>query len=512
MRRAKVVTIGHHSRQSYFSHESLYPRCRARVAWIRQRLLISRYPHFSHARFTSFPFSVSNISYTRQQRPSHRSHIVSREDMIKKGEKIGTMGIGDNNKSLKIKRDLYLREFVVFFECLDTILERWVCRPEWVWLTDHKRRHLFVEWFCVDEFADGLEFLESRNHTFLTRELCTSEIGSILTNTREVHNHYHGKHPENNLEEYIDSLIGKVGDGIIISLGKSGSHKTCGNMREKYHKSIHHSLKQSKRHHISIEYMSHLMANHSFDFRFFHGIEESCWNCHESTIFGCPCRESVGIGWLVVSHLWHHDMIGLSYAFNRIPDELELGILRSGSSIENLYTVGRLCHPPRNPKRDKWSKKPKYCCVYEEISHSSSKLLKSRKKVSNHCKNNPKKNKDSNIDKNEEKYTFNDLHMIISYMMSICPLTKERTRWLYVFICFLQCFPIDIFYLFFSCKIITIPIIHTCITFLTFYIYVRKQEASQARDISRSQDAWFGYCGDKGANRYPKRCSRYARN
>ena len=113
IRREKVVTIGQPSRQSYTSHESRNPGCRARVAWIRHRFDISRYPHFSHARFTSLPVDWSNISYTRQQSPSQRSHIVSAVDIVQKDEKIGTMyivglfdsGFLSKRKSLSQKRE-----------------------------------------------------------------------------------------------------------------------------------------------------------------------------------------------------------------------------------------------------------------------------------------------------------------------------------------------------------------------------------------------------------------------
>ncbi len=78
---ANIVTIGHHSKQSYISHESLNPGCFDLVAWIRHRFLISRYPHLSQDFLMSFPLVLSNISYTRQHKPSHLSHIVSRKDI-----------------------------------------------------------------------------------------------------------------------------------------------------------------------------------------------------------------------------------------------------------------------------------------------------------------------------------------------------------------------------------------------------------------------------------------------
>ncbi len=77
--RANMVTTGQPSMQSYIMHESRYPGWLCRSLYIRHLFDASRFVHVSHALFTWLPVSLSTISYTLQQRPSHLSHIVSLE-------------------------------------------------------------------------------------------------------------------------------------------------------------------------------------------------------------------------------------------------------------------------------------------------------------------------------------------------------------------------------------------------------------------------------------------------
>jgi hypothetical protein len=78
--------------------------------------LISRYPHFTPARFTRAPDAWSNISYDLQQSPSHRSHIVSEdEDISEKWESrnYGHIASGrEMQRKISQKQEVRGRKFI----------------------------------------------------------------------------------------------------------------------------------------------------------------------------------------------------------------------------------------------------------------------------------------------------------------------------------------------------------------------------------------------------------------
>ena len=310
------------------------------------------------------------------------------------------------------ERDFYLCELIIFFERLDTIRQRWMCRKKWIWLSDHKCCHFCIYWFCMDELCHFLKFFETWKHLWFTRILCATEISSILSHAGEPHDHKHCKEPKDYLKQHIYPMISEHGKSIFFSVTREECRdSTSSNMGKKYNKSIHDTLKERQSNHIPIEYMSHLMPDNSLDFTFFHLVEKPCRNSYKGTIFRCTGRKCIWFDWFIVSYLWHRNMICLSDPLNSIPDNLEFAILTRRVSIEKDYTVCSLCHPSRYPQRDKWSSKTKYNSINNNSVHTTIGVEKSWKKYIYHEHNARKKRKDRDVRKEKKENSFNYLHI-----------------------------------------------------------------------------------------------------
>lgn len=267
---------------------------------------------------------------------------------------------------------LYLCQLVVFFESLDTIIERWMSRKKWIWFVDHECCHFFVLWFCMDKLGHLLEFTESWYHLCLARVLCATEVCTILTHTWEPHHHEHREESEYELECHIDTLICDIWEAIFFSISREERWYCTGcDMREEYDECIHHTLKERESYHISVEYVCHLMSHNSLNLSLIHLIQKPCGYCHERTILGCTCCECIGFCGLIVSDLWHGYMICLRYTLNCVPYNLELTVLVCCCPIENYYTICTLRHPARDSEGDKRSSKTKNDSIYHDGSHAS---------------------------------------------------------------------------------------------------------------------------------------------
>lgn len=247
---------------------------------------------------------------------------------------------------------LELGEHIVLFQFLYAIFETRMSRESWITFCDHECREIPIFWHHIIFWGEFLELFQGCYHVFFASELWAPDICSVLSYPREPHDDQACEHTEDDLEYYRYDRIRKMRYSFVFfSSSQKWSDESSENLGEQDHERIEYSSYESQRHHITIEYMRHLMSDDSFDFWCRHGVEKSGRYCYERTIFRSTSGECIGLRRFVVSDFRHVDSFFMSDPFDGSIYSLKVGII--GMKLifgEESDIVGSFCLPSRDEK------------------------------------------------------------------------------------------------------------------------------------------------------------------
>lgn len=136
---------------------------------------------------------------------------------------------------------------------------------------------------------------------------------------------------------------------VFAIFRESSNDSSRSELSDDDNKGIEHSSDERESHHITVQNMSHLMANYSLHFIIRHSIEESGRDSDECLILTRASSKCIRIRRVVYSNLGHIDTFRLYYASDGSIDTTEPWILYG--PINELDLIDPLRLDTREQKR-----------------------------------------------------------------------------------------------------------------------------------------------------------------